>query len=204
MSSGNPEDYRRTKERLSQILQPDERVLWEGKPDRIADILSYTPTMAFGAAWLFIIGIIIYMFMIQAGRHEVEIGPVFWLLAAPFVIIGLYLTFGTLTQAVLGWRDTAYVLTTKRLLLLYGALGRTFHSDAYLDSVTVVDIKVGLLDRWRGTGTIVVYTPERDAASTWRLQGLTGPGIQFSAISKPDDVYRIIDQAREQAREPRE
>ena len=198
MASSDPQDYLREQERLRQILEPDEQVLWQGKPDRIAHVWSNAPAAAVGAVWLAMIGGGIYGVMTVADKRP----PAwFWPCAGVFVAVGLFLAAAPL-QAVLGWRSFAHALTSRRLLAHFQAWGKTFCSAAYLDSVVFVDLKIGLVDRWRGTGTIAAVVSSADRAV--RSASVNEPGITLSGVSNPKEVVRFIDQARQQAHDPGE
>ncbi len=58
----------------------------------------------------------------------------------------------------LRWRTTSYELTSRRLRLRYGIVGRTGR-DFPLNRITDVSFRQGLIDRVFGCGTLVVETP---------------------------------------------
>jgi len=198
MASIEPQGYLRQQERLRSILEPDEQVLWEGKPDRIAHVWSNVPTAAFGAVWLAMIGGGIYGVMTVADTRP----PVwFWLGAAVLVAIPLLLVAASL-QAASGWRNVAQALTSRRLLTHFPALGRTFFSAVYLDSVTLMDLNIGLVDRWRGTGAIGAVVSSVDRAV--RPESVNEPGITLRGVRHPKEVLRMIDRARQGAHDRNE
>ena len=198
MASSDPQDYLREQERLRQILEPDEQVLWEGKPERIAHVWSNAPAAAFGAVWVAMIGGGIYGVMTVGDKRP---SVWFWPCAAVFVAIGLLLAAAPL-GAVLGWRNFAQALTSRRLLTHFPALGRTFFSAVYLDSVTLMDLKIGLVDRWRGTGAIGAVVSSADRAV--RPESVNEPGVTLRGVRDPKEVLRMIDRARQGAHDRNE
>jgi hypothetical protein len=189
---------------LREILQPDEEILWQGKPDRGAYALEHVPLTAFGGVWLCLAVVFIYMFFAASGQRQ-RFEFVFWLLVAPFLVIGAYLTLGMPLRAAYGWRNIAYAVTTRRLFLIHGALGKMFYSAAYLDSISTVDLEWwGLIDRLRGTATIRAATVSDSGAGARRRRRLRKQGIEFTGVRNPEEILRIITQGRDQAQVARE
>jgi hypothetical protein len=192
-----PDEYRQHEEKLRRVLQPGETVLWQGKPQRRAYIWQNYPMFIFGLFWF---GFAIFwnagVWLDMPTEGPEGIGIVFRLFGLPFLIIGFYITFGQLLHRAWEWPKVEYLLTNKRLVILSGLFSLRQVSK-FLDAISSVDMKTGLLDRGHGTGTIVID------AGTYAY-GWSGQwaGFRFLAISDPEEVLRLIQQAREQARKP--
>ena len=73
----------------------------------------------------------------------------------------------------LRWRTTSYELTSRRLRLRYGIVGRTGR-DFPLNRITDVSFRQGLIDRLFGCGTLIVETPGEQG----RLEFAEIPDVQ--------------------------
>jgi hypothetical protein len=188
---------------LREILQPDEEILWQGKPDRGAYALEHVPLTAFGGLLLCLVGGFIYT-VFAAPAHGQRLGLVFWLGLAPFLVIGLYLTFGRPLRAMRDWRNIAYVVTTRRLFMVHGALGKMLYNAMYLDSISRLERQRGVIDGLRGTWTIRAMAASEETARKRRGRRLPDFGIQLTGVRNAEEILRIITQGRDQAQGRRE
>lgn len=194
-------DYRDQQERLRQVLQPDETVLWQGRPDQRAYIWQNYPGFIFG---LFFLGFVVF-WNAMVWFHMPEDGPglLFRLWGIPFLLVGLYITFGQLIQKSLEWPHVLYLVTNRRLVILSGRSGARQRS-RFLDALTSIELRRGVLDRRGGKGSIAADAP--NAAPRWGgcgwevFRGYIG-GLTFLAVDNAEEVLRIIHQAREQSRQ---
>jgi hypothetical protein len=102
-------------------MAPDERLLWEGKPD----VGAYSMR----GAWYLIPFSILWAGFALFWEFNVLTGgaPFFFgLWGIPFVLFGLYLVFGRIWVARREARKTTYAITNRRVLIVSGAFRPSF------------------------------------------------------------------------------
>ncbi|MDP1907101.1 MAG: hypothetical protein Q8K85_02280 [Hyphomicrobium sp.] len=160
---------------LIKTLQPGERVLWQGQPDAIADMLMWRFLWWVGFPWLILSAV-------AASRGWIDQSATFFLMsgaimiAAPFVMLLYDL-------------QTLCVITDRRALILRTAWGkRTVTGTAFED----MDATFEILDISRGAGHLNfasgVSTRSPDADYTGRYG--------FRCIPDADRVRHILERAR--------
>ena len=102
-------------------LQPDERVLWQGRPIVRSYVLRgawyVIPFSVLWAGFAFF-----WEFMVVTGG-----APSFFAIwGIPFVLIGLYMLVGRWWVAAREAANSAYAITDRRVLILSGAFRRNF------------------------------------------------------------------------------
>jgi hypothetical protein len=169
-------------DRLSQLLQPGEQVLWRGKPDRRAYIWSQYPLFVFGLFWFgFAVFWNVVVWTELPTRAAPVTGVISRLFGLPFLVAGFWIAFGQLIHKALEWPKLEYVVTSKRVAILSGS-SSPHHVSLFLDSIRAIGLRTTPLDRWRGTGSIAV-----DSHTPMSL-----------AIADAQDVVRLVERAREQ------
>ena len=160
---------------LIKTLQPGERVLWQGQPDAIADMMMWRFLWWIGFPWLILSAV-------AASRGWIDQSATFFLMsgaimiAAPFVMLLYDL-------------QTLCVITDRRALILRTAWGkRTATGTAFED----MDATFEILDISRGAGHLNfasgVSTRSPDADYTGRYG--------FRCIPDADRVRDILERAR--------
>src|ERR1051326_6791013 len=142
-------DETSTVEIIQPLLLPNERLLWTGQPPRgfllrPEDALLVPFSLMFCGFAIFWEANVVHG---KPGRHGPSEFMVLW--GIPFVVIGLYLVFGRFIADVVQRRKMAYGLTTQRVIIAGGILGRKVQSHR-LDGLT----EIGLVEHAQGTGTI--------------------------------------------------
>ncbi|MGI9395639.1 MAG: aspartate carbamoyltransferase catalytic subunit [Boseongicola sp.] len=157
------------------ILDEDERILWQGRPDgHIALIASHYPLMAFGTIFA---GFALF-WMIMAGLS----GGYFWMFGLIHFLIGAALVVGPPLFSAFRRRRTWYTLTDRRAFIATDLplTGRNFKSypideDARLDFVDGDPSSVHFAEAVR-----------RGKNRTYRIP------VGFERIEDGREVYRLI------------
>lgn len=164
---------------VQDVLDPKEKIVWQGKPKFWPFIWPSFFAILFG---LFFMAIPLFIFAVD-GDVFILLFPHFW--------IGLAIAIGAPLYAILVHKHVEYVITEKRVLIKKGLIGRDFDSIDF-EKIQDVSVNVGLVDKIFGTGTIV-------ATSAGALQFPQGrgmirgmPGSLFKSIEKPYDVYKLL------------
>ena len=167
------------------LLRQGERVLWQGRPERVKIIRKADfALIPFSFAWC---GFALF-WEYNAIVHG---APIFMaLFGVPFVIIGLYISVGRLIMRGIIMKRTAYVITTQKILRRQN----TKIDMQNLDSLPRLAFEMND----DGTGTIFIgesaHLSDRRAANSWFL--LTDPDFTLREITDIQGVLGIIETAQ--------
>ena len=170
---------------LERILDDDEKVLWEGRPDFAPFVAVSAVVALFGLPFL-LAGLAPMIIGIASGdAMTTTIGffiPHFW--------IGLGLFVGVPLYRVLVHKHTYYAVTDRRAIIQSGLIGRDFKIVDY-DQLTNAEVNVGIADKIFGgkTGSIMLST-----AGTF-VSGKGGPiarPYSLSNIQNPYEVFKFF------------
>lgn len=164
---------------LKDILDNDEKVLWEGKPTFLPFVASGLPFLGFGIIW----GIMDYGFIQKAFTSPSSLDLTF----VPFFLLHLmplWLGFLNVARLFLVFNNTTYATTNKRILLRTGFWGIDFKSIDY-DKILDVRVDVNPFESMFGVGSIKINTG---------LMGGRGTSIydSITAIHNPYGVFKQI------------
>ena len=95
--------------KLERLLNPQERILWSGRPEKKAFVLPVTAAIPFGL--IFLSFAIFWMW----GAASAGAPDFFTLFGLPFVLVGFAITIGPLLWQILRYRNTEYMITGKRI-----------------------------------------------------------------------------------------
>ena len=130
------------------VLAPGEAILWRGKPQKKGFIATKALTLApFAIIWLIIDSSLI----LNAFRGD---SP--WVLI-PFMLLHLmpvWIWLGSVITAGRRWKNTAYYVTNRRIIIQGGFFAVNENSLFYKD-IRNAHVRIGLLDKLFGTGDIV-------------------------------------------------
>jgi hypothetical protein len=189
---------RQTQEILRPHLNPDETLLWSGRPRQGVVIrrLDYL-YMLFGLLWMTLPTIMFVSFFLAAANENEgtpEVIPVLFLV--PFLLLGFYMLAGRFMIDARRRRRTVYGLTQRHALIMVE--GQT----PPVEKIELVDRKNLSVDsRPDGSGTI--YFGKKDYLHNV-AQSMPGwPGIDqftvptFEGIAKAEEVFAMIQELKE-------
>ena len=164
---------------FNKVLDANEKVLWEGKPQFLPYLLSVAPFMLFGFVFMVFSGFIVFPLIIKTGT--------LWPLLIPHFWIGFVIFFGAPLYSVLVYKYLYYIITDKRIIFQSGLIGRDFKMVDY-NQVTNAEVNVGVLDKLFGknSGSILV-----SSAGTF-AQGRYGPIAKPYVMSNITDPYEVF------------
>ena len=154
---------------IPNILEPKEKVEWDGKPNIIPYFIS--------SILLIIIfnGVVIYW-----SRGNVK-GTILSLVVIGFSALFILLTY-------LGYRVTHYAITNKRVIIQTGIIGRDFKSIDY-DKMQSVTVKVGLLGVIFKVGDVLFFTGETYMTKRGKL---AADYDTFRYVNAPYDILKMV------------
>jgi len=166
---------------IKNILEQDEKVLWEGKPKFWPFFFGNSiPSTIFVIFWMGFL----FVFWLKAG-------PIVFLL--PHFWVGIFLLFGPTLYNSFSYKNTYYAITNKRVVLQKGWIGRSFETVDF-DKITNTEVTIGIFDRllMQNTGSILISTA---GSFTYTRQGQVSRPYTISHIEKPYDVAKFFEKA---------
>lgn len=161
---------------IPKVLEPKERVLWEGKP-------KYAPYMV----GIFFISVIVSVFIAFLSYGFLR-SMILSVILAPVVLV-ICVIIGTLS-----WKAKHYAITNKRAIVQSGIIGRDFKSVEY-DKVQNASVNVGLLGVIFKAGDVRIFTGEMESFGTGKGGNTIRPKYDsFVHIDIPYDILKILQQ----------
>ena len=131
-------------------LEPNEHILWKGRPQKLPFILSYSNRQSVFSVLLIIIPVA--SLMVGAYLTNAEIGP---------IIVGLIIISTASFPIAINiisrareYQDTAYIVTDSRIIAQEGGKSTSYR---YVDLTDIVEVYTfrNMMDRVFGTGSLV-------------------------------------------------
>ena len=165
------------------MLAVGEAILWRGKPKRGAFIATKSLSMMpIALIWL-VLDLSILAPMLQTGEMLFFIIPFFALHLMPvWIWLGNVFTAGT------RWKNTAYYVTNRRIILQSGFLAVNEQSLFYKD-LRGAQVRIGLLDKLFGTGDVILDS----AMPVYHGKKKASPRLED--LENAQDVYNRIQRA---------
>lgn len=152
-------------ERMENILEKDERVVWTGKPVKSTFMFAETPVVV-GLFFMAVSSLFLFVFTLFQPPIEM------YLFILLFLVVGVLMTFVPPVVRLKRFPYMKYVVTNQRVIILSGKFA---YNSVTLDRIQGVNVSEGFVDRLFGTGAMRV----------------TG-GPDFIALKNPDEVQKII------------
>jgi hypothetical protein len=166
-------------EEISQILDKNERVLWHGKP-------NFLP-FVFGSLLISLFG----LFFLLASLFAMVFGKMgLWGLLLPHFWVGVGLTFGGPIYSKMVYTYTHYAITSKRVIIKSGVIGRDFKTVDY-DKITNVEVNVSIWDKLlaKSSGSILIFTA---GTVGYGRRGPYATPYRLSNVKNPYHVFKFF------------
>lgn len=138
---------------LAKLIQPDETVLWSGKPFLKAFVVnSVVPFMPFAILWLCFD---IFFLCMVCGDDNIGGFIVFFIVFLLLHMFPFWLWIVNAASAKKRWSNTEYAITDKRILIRTGFIGYECMNIYYKD-ITDIHLSVGIFDKMLGVGDIQI------------------------------------------------
>lgn len=168
---------------FDQVRDSNESVLWAGKPAFVPFIASGIPFLLLGLVW-FCIDFFGFIHPMLSGVGRAPSGFAGFMI--PFFALHLFPFWGSVLnmfRLVLVHKNTAYAVTTRRVMFRGGLWGTSFESVDF-DQITDLQVNVGPIEKSIGAGTISI--------STGQANSNRALGRNFIGISDPYEVFKEI------------
>lgn len=163
------------------VTEPDEKILWQGKPVFLPFIFHAVPVLLFGLVW----GAMDLGLVDAASGNAAKPTDVHVL--AYFTIVHSIPAWGSILYClyvILSYRNKLYAYTNRRMLIRSGVLGTSFKSIDY-DRIQELDVVVGFIDRLFDVGTVRAFSGNTTSKGSPIYD-------RFVSIRDPYNVYRAI------------
>jgi len=165
------------------VLAAGEAILWQGKPKKGAFIATKSLTMLpIAAIWL-LLDLQFLVPTLASGEMLGFIVPFFALHLMP-----VWIWLGNVITAGRRWKNTAYYVTNRRIILQSGFLAVNETSLFYKD-LRNAQVRIGLLDKLFHTGDIILddgmYVSRNNQRQSYHvMEDLDDPHAVYSRIQK--------------------
>ncbi len=158
---------------IPNILEPKEKVVYEGKPEFTPYIVSTLfASLVAGAMVAVFAGIFLKSVLLGIGAGIV------------ILVFGIVL-------ANMAYTRTHYAITNKRAIIQSGIIGRDFKSVDY-DRMQNVSVDVGILGVIFKVGTVKIFTGEVETISTGKTSSIQSKYDKFNYVSSPYEVLKKL------------
>ncbi len=131
---------------IQQILDPNEKIIWQGKPNFWSFWLRSIPTAVFGILWASFLVPFYWAFF--TGKFPIFV----WAVLGPHTLVALGLLTSPVWQ-MLRWNYVNYAITNKRIIIESGVLGRGYNLIDF-NNISDVNVNIGIFDKLTNTGSI--------------------------------------------------
>jgi len=169
---------------LKAVVGPNERIMWEGCPDKKCFILEsiFNPLLPFALIW----GIVDFGFL----GVELLSGDGMGLFLIPFFAIHLmpvWLYLGGVIFSLRRYRNTYYIITDAGVYVSGGLFSYSYQMKPFTE-LTAITMHRGIFDQWLGVGDVIfglnaVYSDSR---------GKTVSNLQIINIADYQEVYKLV------------
>jgi hypothetical protein len=185
---------------ISEFLDDNESIVWEGKPNRLVYSLRGIAISIFGLFWITpICSFTLFPLLISGigglasgsgtgGLVGLGFGSFFSCFTIPFWFIGIAMTLNPVFN-FFAWNNVSYAFTDKRIILSSGLIGQDFKAVDF-DQIKNITVNVGIIDKLLGknTGSIKIFSGETKRGE----HGTYSVSDTLFAIKDPYNVFRKL------------
>ena len=170
-------------EKISEILDNDEKILWSGAPEFWPFIFSGLWLLIFGLLW----GLFDLLVFILPPRNDLDSEPGLKAGIMLFMVIHMFpCWFAIANQVRLFFvhKNTFYAITNKRVLFRSGLFGTDFQAIDH-DTISDTTVDVGPIANLFKVGTIKINNRIANSEGTIKSN-------RIYAVHKPYEVFKIL------------
>lgn len=168
---------------IEQMLDENERILWDAKPDRLTYIIGNPIIYLFAIFWAAIDSTFIVAFFQQ---QEPQLFVLFFF---AIHLIPVWIAIGGPIYRAKNWKYIQYAFTGKRIYIASGIIGRDIKVVEFAD-VSEPSVNVGLIEKLRNCGTIHLRPYAECSRQNGRINNI---GV-LRHVSQPYELYKNIKQ----------
>ncbi len=175
---------------LKAIINSNEKILWEGKPNKKCFIFEsiFNPLLPFALIWgLLDFTIISKMFFVHSTIEEVGMGTNMLSFIIPFFLLHLMPVWIYIAGALLSWKrykNTYYIITDKAIYVSGGIITKTINTKPFAE-MSHIDLHRGFFDQQFNVGDVI-------CTSNNMMPGNVSAAITISSISDYAQIYNMV------------
>ncbi len=171
------------KEELRKLVGDNEKILYEGKPDKKCFIFEsiFNPLLPFAVIWAIIDFAVIGVTFMSKGA--LEIMP----FIIPFMLIHMmpvWMYLGGVLLTFRKYKNTEYIVTDHAIYASGGVFTKTFNTKPFAE-LSHVNLHRGIFDQMFNVGDIITTTNQ-----ITNVRG--GAAISINSISNYIEVYNLV------------
>ncbi len=170
---------------IKKIINQNETIIWEGKPQ--------VGPFTFSSILLIPFGIVFTIFALVFLEAPSNLPTPLFIKIFPmiFVVIGLLITLNPIYNYILS-KKTFYAVTDKRVIIQKGIIGTDFEAIDY-DQIKSMEVSVGVIDKIFGENSGTISIDSGKVGSTSKggiysiphlLQSISDPYVVFEKLKK--------------------
>lgn len=170
-------------EEFKKIIDPNETILYEGKPEKRCYVFEsiFNPLLPFALLWAFLdISLLANTFLMDKQDNIT-------LMIIPFMLIHMmpvWIYLGGILFTVRRYRNTLYVITDKAIYVSGGTFTKSINTKSFLE-LSHIDLHRGIFDQKFKVGDIIATTNQLN-------QNGKSTSIVISSISDYINVYNLV------------
>lgn len=157
---------------LQAILEPNEKIIWQGKVDR--RILFFLLVISLAIVLIFSV------FLISITSNNSAFSFLVSLVLLGSVLINFFINY-----------VKVFTITDKRIVVRSGIIGTDYNS-IFFTEIKTVNVRVDLIDKIFAVGTINVDTGKIETLSDGKSSQTKTAFDRLSYINQPYEVYKIL------------
>lgn len=178
---------------IKDLLDPDETIIWEAKPDRLTYVIGSPFIYVFALMW----GAFDFFFISQIAGGGAPRGISLFLI--PFFMLHLmpvWIAIGGPVYRAANWQRIEYVITQKRIYITSGLVGRDVQILELAD-IRHPEVQVGFIEKLRHCGSIRL-NPYVEVISQGNRR--TSHRGVLAHVANPYDLFKLIKQISSEVR----
>ena len=168
---------------LKQLINENEKILYEGKPNKKCFIFEsiFNPMMPFALLW----GIIDFGLLGGTLFSSKDQGATFFII--PFMLLHLmpvWIYLGGVIFTFRKYRNTYYIVTDRGIYVSGGVFSKTYNHKPFAE-LSHVDLHRGIFDQMFNVGDIITTSSQFSSNNS-------SASISISSISNYIEVYNLV------------
>ncbi len=184
---------------IKDLLDTNEKILWEGKPDKVTYVIGspflYIFALIWGAFDFGFIGLFLRGFALgnSAGFGNTPGLGMMGFFIIPFFLLHLmpvWIAIGGPIYRTINWNYINFAITEKRVYIESGIIGRDVKVIEFSD-IHQPEVNVGVIEKLRGCGSVRLnpyVTADNDGGRRTAFRAV------LAHITEPYDVFKMLKQ----------
>jgi len=172
---------------IKDMFDPDENLIWEGKPDKTAYVVGPVFLLVIAGVF-FIASLLLLGFVVVAAAAGGEQLTIYVILMVSQLIPAIIMGVALPVYRLMNWKVTNYAITNKRIYIENGIIGRDISVTEFAD-IHNPQVNVDFMDKIRNCGSVYLG-PRYVTDSEGRKMYTFAPALLH--IYEPYKVFELV------------